>query len=211
MPPTVSAGPSAASLDMTEVDAELRRRTIVLVGLMGVGKTTVGRGLAQALQMPFRDVDEEIERAAAMPVADIFATRGEAEFRDGERRVIARLLTQEPPHVLSFGGGAFMHPKTRELVRRTAISVWLKTDLELLARRVARKSTRPLLIGRDPLEVLQTQAEARYPLYGEATLTVHTSDASSATAVATVLAALKAHLGAGRPSPSGPAAEAHAP
>jgi shikimate kinase len=172
----------------------LRGRTIVLVGLMGAGKTTIGRGLAQVLRLPFRDADEEIERAAGCTVSQIFEERGEAAFRDGERRVIARLLTQETPHVLAFGGGAFINPETRSLVAARAVSVWIKADLEVLANRVARRNTRPLLVGKDPLEVLRAQAEARYPAYAQATVTVETGEIPTSAAVTAVLAALADHL-----------------
>ncbi len=176
------------------LDPRLRGRTIVLVGLMGAGKTTIGRGLAQVLRLPFRDADEEIERAAGCTVAEIFEERGEAAFRDGERRVIARLLTQETPHVLAFGGGAFMHPETRRLVAESAVSVWIKADLEVLATRVSRRNTRPLLVGKDPMDVLRTQAEVRYPAYAQATVTVETGEIPTSAAVAAVLAALADHL-----------------
>ena len=144
---TIRSSPAAERIFPTTCeprrpDARLRCKPIVLVGLMGVGKTTVGRSLAAALSLPFRDADEEIERAADRTVAEIFAERGEAEFRDGERRVIARLLTQEPPHVLAFGGGAFMNPQTRALVAAEAVSVWLKADVHLLARRVAQRTAK---------------------------------------------------------------------
>jgi shikimate kinase len=172
----------------------LRGRTIVLVGLMGAGKTTIGRGLAQVLRLPFRDADEEIERAAGRTISEIFDERGEAAFRDGERRVIARLLTQEAPHVLAFGGGAFMHPETRSLVAARAVSVWIKADLEVLAHRVSRRNTRPLLAGKDPLEVLRAHAETRYPVYAQATVTVETGEIATSAAVAAVLAALADHL-----------------
>ncbi len=175
-------------------DPRLRGRTIVLVGLMGAGKTTIGRGLAQVLRLPFRDADEEIERAAGCTIAQIFDERGEAAFRDGERRVIARLLTQEPPHVLAFGGGAFVNPETRRLVAARAVSVWIKADLEVLANRVSRRNTRPLLVGKDPLQVLRDQAQARYPAYAQATVTVETGEIPTSAAVAAVLAALADHL-----------------
>ena len=171
----------------------LRRRTIALVGLMGVGKSSVGRRLANALDLPFRDADSEVETAAGRSIADIFAELGEPAFREGEHRVIARLL-EEPPHVLATGGGAFLDPRTRELIKRKAISIWLKTDLETLARRVARKDTRPLLVGKDPAAVLKAQAEARYPAYAEADVTVETGDAAHHVTVDQVLLALNAYV-----------------
>src|SRR5579871_6879497 len=139
------------------VEPALRQRTIALVGLMGAGKSSIGRRLANALGLPFRDADEEVEKAAARSIPDIFAELGEPAFRDGERRVIARLL-DESPHVLATGGGAFMNPETRALIKAKAVSVWLKADIEILARRVARKENRPLLAGRDPIDVLNAQA-----------------------------------------------------
>src|ERR1700748_2082069 len=142
--------------------APLRRRTIALVGLMGVGKSSVAGRLANALDLPFRDADSEVEAAAGRSISDIFADLGEEAFREGERRVIARLLDQQP-HVLATGGGAFMNDQTRELIKSNAISVWLKADLDVLARRVSRKETRPLLIGKDPMEAVQIHAQARYP------------------------------------------------
>ncbi len=169
-----------------------RDRTIVLVGLMGVGKSSIGKRLASALNLPFRDADTEIEAAAGRSIADIFAERGEAEFRDGERRVIARLLEQ-PPHVLATGGGAFMQEQTRKLILERAVAIWLKADLEVLARRVSRKDTRPLLVGRDPMAVLTAQAEARYPHYAEAHITVDTGDAPHGATVNAVLRALERH------------------
>ncbi len=182
---------------------ERQDRTIVLVGLMGVGKTSIGRRLASALGLGFRDADAEIERAAGCSVADIFTERGEAEFRDGERRVIARLLA-EPPHVLATGGGAFVQDDTRALIQTQGLSVWLRAELPVLARRIARKHTRPLLVGRDPLDVLRTQAAARYPAYAEAHLTVDTGEGAHGAAVAAVLDALA------RRRAAGDVAEAHA-
>jgi len=172
----------------------LRRRTIALVGLMGVGKSSVGRRLASTLGLPFRDADSEVETAAGRSISEIFADLGEPAFRDGERRVIARLL-EGPPHVLATGGGAFMSPETRELIKARAVSVWLKADLEVLARRVGRKDSRPLLVGKDPMDVLRAQAEARYPAYAEADVTVETGDAAHHITVGQVLEALTAHLG----------------
>ena len=172
----------------------LRRRTIALVGLMGVGKSSVGRRLALALALPFRDADAEIEAAAGRSVADIFAELGEPAFRDGERRVIARLLDQ-PPHVLATGGGAFMSEETRQLFKSKVISIWLKIDLDVLARRVTRKDKRPLLSGKAPMEVLRDQAEARYPVYALADVTVETGDAAHYEVVAQVIRAVSAYLG----------------
>jgi shikimate kinase len=172
----------------------LRRRTIALVGLMGVGKSSVGRRLASAHGLPFRDADAEVEAAAGRSISDIFADLGEAAFRDGERRVIARLL-DGPPHVLATGGGAFMNPETRALIKSRAVSVWLKAELDVLARRVGRKDTRPLLVGKDPMDVLKAQAEARYPAYAEADITVETGDAAHHVTVDQVIRALSAHLG----------------
>lgn len=173
--------------------ARLNERTIALVGLMGAGKSTVGRRLAIQLGMPFRDADTEIEAAAGRSVADIFTEYGEQAFRDGERRVIARLL-DDPPHVLATGGGAFINEQTRALINARAISVWLKVDIEVLARRVSRRETRPLLTGKDPREVLQAHAEARYAKYAEAHLTIETGDSAHQTTVDAIIATLKQRL-----------------
>lgn len=173
--------------------ARLRQKTIALVGLMGVGKSSVGRRLATALALPFRDADTEVETAAGRSISEIFETLGEPAFRDGERRVIARLL-EGPPHVLATGGGAFVNPETRALIKQKAISVWLKADIDLLARRVSRKDTRPLLRGKDPRQVLSELAEVRYPAYAEADLMVETGDTPHSAAVEAILAALRGHL-----------------
>ena len=172
-------------------------KTIALVGLSGVGKSSVGRRLAAALGMPFRDADSEVEAAAGRPIPEIFAQYGESAFRDGERRVIARLLA-EPPHVLATGGGAFMNPETRRLIKEKAISIWLKADIEVLARRVSRKDSRPLLAGKDPLETLAAQASDRYPVYAEADITVETGDTPHQTAVEAILKALAERAEAAR-------------
>lgn len=168
-------------------------RAIALVGLMGSGKTTVGRRLAAALGLPFKDADAEIEAAAGRSVSDIFAELGEPEFRSGERRVIARLVS-DGPLVLATGGGAYVDPQTRELLRDKAITIWLKADIEVLARRVARRDTRPLLRGKDPVEVLGALAEKRYPIYAEADIVVETPDSAHDLAVERILEALKAYL-----------------
>jgi len=174
-------------------DPALRRKTIALVGLMGVGKSSIGRRLAHALDLPFRDADAEVEAAAGRSIPDIFAQYGEPAFRDGERKVIARLL-DEGPHVLATGGGAFMNDQTRELIKDKAISVWLKADLEVLARRVSRKGDRPLVAGKDPMEVLSVQAETRYPVYEQADIIVETGDTPHQVAVEAIVAALKRHV-----------------
>lgn len=174
-------------------EPDLRHRTIALVGLMGVGKSSVGRRLAAALDLPFRDADDEIEKAAGCSVADIFTTRGEAEFREGERRVIARLL-DEPPHVLATGGGAFVNDKTRALMKAKAITVWLRADVDVLVRRVGRKDTRPLLAGKDARAVLQKLAQERESAYAEADFSVETGDTPHQAAVDAVLAGLRRHV-----------------
>lgn len=174
-------------------DPALRRKTIALVGLMGVGKSSIGRRLAGALGLPFRDADAEVEAAAGRSIADIFAEFGEGAFRDGERKVIARLL-EEGPHVLATGGGAFMNDQTRALIKDKAVSVWLKGDLELLARRIARKSDRPLVAGKDPLTVLNEQALVRYPFYAQADIVVETGETPHQAAVESILTALNDHF-----------------
>lgn len=171
--------------------APLREKTIVLVGLMGVGKSSVGRRLAGVLGLPFRDADNEVEAAAGRSISAIFAELGESAFRDGERRVIGRLL-DEPPHVLATGGGAFVNPETRALINEKAVSVWLKADIELLARRVSRKDNRPLVKGKDPIQVLTQLAQVRYPAYAEAQVHVQTGDTPHGVAVDAILAALRA-------------------
>ena len=175
------------------LDPALRSQTLVLVGMMGAGKSSVGKRLAQALDLPFRDADEEIERAAGCSINEIFETRGEAEFREGERRVIARLL-DEPPHVLATGGGAFINPQTRALIECKAVSVWLKADPEVLARRVGRKDTRPLLQGKPTLEVLTDLLAAREPAYRHADLIVESAEGPHRATVDTIIAALRARL-----------------
>lgn len=176
-------------------DKRLSTRTIALVGLMGVGKSTVGRRLAARLGLPFHDADQEIEAAAARSVSDIFAELGEGAFRAGEHRVIRRLL-DGPPIVLATGGGAYLHPGTRALFRQKAVTVWLRAELDVLAARVRRRDTRPLLRGKDPMAVLAQLAEQRYPIYAEADLAVDCGGGSHAEAVEAIVEALRAHVGA---------------
>lgn len=199
---TDDPAPSRPDDQGSDPKAILRHRTIVLVGLMGVGKSSVGRRLAAALDLPFRDADNEVEAAAGRSIPEIFAEMGEPAFRDGERRVIARLL-DEAPHVLATGGGAFVNAETRALIKSKAVAVWLKADLELLARRVSRKEGRPLLKGRDPMDVLREHASLRYPAYGEAHLTVETGDTAHGVAVEAVIQGLRGYLAPSEdPSPS---------
>lgn len=164
-------------------------RPVALVGLMGAGKTTVGRRLAIALNLPFVDADAEIEKAAGLSIQEIFARHGEAEFRRGERSVIARLLS-DPPHVLATGGGAFMDAGTRALMKQKAISIWLKAPLDVLLRRVEKRDNRPLLQNGDPEQVMRELMERRYPIYAEADITVETDHQPHTAALQAVLAAL---------------------
>lgn len=166
------------------------KRPLVLVGLMGAGKSAVGSRLAARLGVPFIDADTEIEAAAGARIKDIFAQHGEAAFRDGERRVIARLLATEPAHVLATGGGAFMDTETRALVKKTANSVWLRADLDILFRRVSRRGHRPLLKTADPRGTLAALMEARYPVYAEADIIVDSKDGPIGDMVDRVYAAI---------------------
>jgi len=164
-------------------------RTIVLVGMMGAGKTAVGRKLAYALDWPFADADLAIEAAAGTTIANIFQEIGEAAFREKERQIIERLL-DDKRQVLALGGGAFVDPETRALVRSRAISVWLRADLDILVRRTARRDDRPLLTGGDPRERLTALLEQRNPIYAEADLAVDSGKGPIGDVVARLLAAL---------------------
>jgi shikimate kinase len=176
-------------------------RTVVLVGLMGAGKTNIGRRLAARLQLPFLDADAEIEAAAGETIEEIFQNRGEAAFRDGERRVIARLL-QGPVHVLATGGGAFMDPQTRTAIGERGISIWLRAELDVLLARVARRSNRPLLKQDDPRRVLQRLMEMRHPIYAEADITIDSIDGPPELTLVRVMAELEAYVARGLRSPS---------
>ena len=168
----------------------LAGRSIALVGMMGVGKTSVGRRLAARLGLPFRDADAEIERDAGCSIAELFLRDGEAEFRRRERRVIARLLA-EVPMVLATGGGAFMDAETRRAMRGKAVSIWLRCDLPLLLRRLAACTDRPLLRDGDPAAVLQRLMALRHPVYAEADLAFDSMDEDPDTTTARVHAALR--------------------
>ena len=170
-------------------DADETPRPIVLVGLMGAGKSTVGARVAAALGRRFVDSDDEIEAAAKMSISEIFDAYGEAEFRALERRVVTRLLS-DGPAVIATGGGAFVDPDTRALVKERAISVWLKVDLDVLMRRVGRRGGRPLLDVEDPRAVMEGLIAERHPVYAEADLTVESEDGPHDTAVKRILAAL---------------------
>jgi shikimate kinase len=168
-------------------------KTVVFVGLMGVGKTCIGRRLAQRLELPFVDADKEIEEAARCTIPEFFERYGEQQFREGERRVILRLL-DNPVHVLSTGGGAFMDPQTRAAIRARAISIWLRADLDLMLRRVSRRNDRPLLQVSDPRAKLQELIDLRYPVYAEADITVDSMDGPPDATLERVVGALAAHI-----------------
>ena len=168
-------------------------RPVVFVGLMGVGKTCIGRRLAHRLDLPFVDADKEIEEAAGCSIPEIFERHGETYFREGERRVILRLL-DNPAHVLSTGGGAFMDAQTRAAVRERAISVWLRADLDLMLRRVSRRNDRPLLQVADPRAKLQELIDQRYATYAEADMTVDSMDGPPEATLERVIAALSDHV-----------------
>ncbi len=185
------ASPSEATLV-----AALGSRSIVLIGMMGAGKSSIGRRLAARLGIPFVDADAEIEAAAGMTIEDIFANYGEASFRSGETRVIARLL-DAGPQVLATGGGAFMNPETRGIIGRNAVSVWLRADFDVLFRRVKRRSDRPLLKTADPAETLRQLMAERDPIYAQADASVHSREVPHETIVEEILAALADRLGAG--------------
>lgn len=186
-----------ADIDLDEKAAALREllgaRSIVLVGMMGAGKSSVGKRLARRLALPFADADTEIERAAGMTIPEIFARHGEPAFRDGEKKVIARLL-ENGPMVLATGGGAFMNEETREAVTRHAISTWLKAELDVLLRRVRRRDDRPLLKTDDPAGTLARLIDQRYPVYALANVTVLSHDVPQDAMVEDVIDALSQHL-----------------
>ena len=187
----IPPGPVLSALD---------RRSLVLVGMMGVGKSSVGRRLAARLSIPFIDADSEIEKAAGMTIPEIFARHGEPYFRGGEARVIARLL-ESGPQVLATGGGAFMNPDTRALVKLKGVSVWLHADFDVLMRRTSkRRSDRPLLQTENPDETLRALLAEREPTYALADLTVQSREVPHEAIVADVMTALAAYLKVAAPS-----------
>jgi shikimate kinase len=171
------------------IGQQLGHRPIVLVGLMGAGKTSVGRRLAEKLGIPFVDADHEIEKAAGKTIAEIFADHGEAYFREGERRVIQRLIGNGA-QVLATGGGAFMNDETRSRIQESGISVWLKASLPLLMKRVSKRQDRPLLKTEDPEAVMRSLMEMRYPIYGLSDVTVESRDVQHGQMVNDVIRAL---------------------
>jgi len=174
--------------------ARLGRRSIVLIGMMGVGKSAVGRRLAARMNIPFVDADTEIEKAAGMSIADIFARHGEADFRGGEARVIARLL-EGGPQVLATGGGAFINPDTRNAIRAKGISIWLSAEIDVLMRRISkRRNERPLLQTADPAETLRRLLAEREPIYAQADLTVQSREVAHDAIVADIMTALASFL-----------------
>jgi shikimate kinase len=186
-------GKTGANERREELLELLGHRPIVLIGMMGAGKTTVGRRLAAKLGRRFIDSDEEVEKAAGMTIDEIFQAHGEADFRAGEVKVIARLI-KDHHIVLGTGGGAFMNPETRALVKSAAVSVWIKADFDLLFQRVSRRSNRPLLKTANPRETLQKLIDARYPTYAEADVTIVSRDVPQDQVASEVIDALIAHL-----------------
>lgn len=170
--------------------APVLARTVVLVGMMGVGKSTVGRRLAQRLGCGFVDADTAIEEAAGCTISEFFARHGEAEFRAGERRVIQRLL-EGAPKVLATGGGAFMDAETRRCVREHGVSIWLRADIDVLLRRVGRRGNRPLLAQGDPREILEKLLAARNPVYAEADFAVDSDDGPHEAVVERIVSELR--------------------
>ena len=181
-----------------EIAAALGARCIVLIGMMGAGKSTIGRRLAARLRLPFLDADIEIEAAAGMSIPDIFETHGEPHFRDGEARVIARLLDSGPA-VIATGGGAFMREETRNRIRDKAVSMWLKADVDVIMKRVKRRADRPLLQTEDPVATVSRLLEAREPLYRTADLTIGSRDVPHDRIVDECIDALRARLCPGAP------------
>ena len=185
---------------MAAIRAALQRRSVVLIGMMGVGKSSIGRRLAARLAIPFVDADMEIEKAAGMSISDIFTRHGEPDFRSGEARVIARLL-DAGPQVLATGGGAFMNEATRAAIKAKGVSIWLSAEFDVLMRRIAkRKNDRPMLQTDDPAETLRQLLKVREPVYALADLTVQSRETPHDSIVGEIVAALASHLKVPAPS-----------
>ena len=192
----IAAQKSASDGAPAAIVSRLGDRSIVLIGMMGVGKSSIGRRLGARLGIPFIDADAEIEKAAGMSIADIFARHGEAAFRSGEARVIARLLNGGP-QVLATGGGAVMNPETRALIQKKGVSIWLSAEFELLLRRISkRKAERPMLQTADPAATLRELLAKREPIYTQADLTVESRDVPHDAVVVEILERLAAFLDA---------------
>jgi shikimate kinase len=198
--PDVAVPEQAVATPDAAVIAALGVRSIVLVGMMGSGKSSIGRRLATRLAIPFVDADSEIEEAAGMTIAEIFERHGEPYFRAGEARVIARLLDQGP-QVLATGGGAFMNRDTRDAIRARGVSVWLKAELDVLLKRIKRRGDRPLLKTDDPAATLTALIAQRYPVYAEADFTVLSRDVAHDAIVDEIVASLRPHVGAAEGTP----------
>jgi len=171
----------------------LAGRTLAMIGMMGAGKSAIGRRLGNRLGLPFVDADNEIELAANASIPEIFDKHGEAYFRDGERRVIQRLLNGEPK-VLATGGGAFIQPETRQAIQASAISIWLKADRDLLLSRIKRRSNRPLLKNGDPADIIDELIAARYPIYAQAAIHIQSRDVAHDIVIDDILTALDDYL-----------------
>jgi shikimate kinase len=201
MAQSVSHDLALAATRETAIVAALESRSVVLVGMMGAGKSSIGRRVALRLGVPFVDADGEIEKAAGMAITDIFATRGEPDFRAGEARVIARLL-DSGPQVLATGGGAFMNPDTRALIGAKGVSVWLKAEFEVLMRRIRRRHDRPLLKTDDPAATLKQLMTERYPTYAMADVTINSREVTHDKIVEEIVEALAQQLAVTWQAPS---------
>ena len=177
----------------SEILSHLGENLIVLVGMMASGKTSVGKLLAQRIGIPFVDADHEIETAAQMSVTEIFQQHGEAYFRNGERRVIERIL-KDGPRVLATGGGAYMNSETRKAIEERGVSIWLKADADTLLRRARRRANRPLLQNGDPETVIKQLMDVRYPIYAHADMTIESRDGPHDATVDDVITALVNHI-----------------
>src|SRR3954451_15162691 len=191
--PETALPPSTASSQDAEISAALGTRSVVLVGMMGAGKSTIGRRLSVRLRLPFLDADTEIEAAAGMSIPDIFETHGEPYFRDGEARVIARLLDNGPA-VIATGGGAFMREETRNRIRDKAVSIWLKADADVIMKRVKRRADRPLLQTEDPAATVSRLIDERHPVYQLADITIASREVLHEKIVEECIAALHGWL-----------------